>query len=130
MFNFGLFYNVLGDVIKDGFGDFWFFCKRAQNFQFTVSFIFLLFYAFNEIADIVDIVSEENTGKERDDDDEKCLCGIIGMKVTETDCQDDGSSEIIAPDVLLKPLQLVNICWSHPIIIGIEESDSDESARQ
>ena len=87
-----------------------------------------MFYAVDEVADIVDIVSEENTGKERDDDDEKCLCGIIGMKVTETDCQDDGSTEIIAPDVLLKPLQLVNVCWGHPIIIVIEESDSDESA--
>lgn len=69
-----------------------------------ISLILLLFNAVDEISDIVDIVSEKDAGKEWDDDDEKGLSGVFGMEVTETDSENDGCSEIIAPNVLLEPL--------------------------
>lgn len=69
-----------------------------------VSLIFLLFDAVDEISDIVYIVSEKDAGEEWDDDDEKGFGGVYGMEVTEADSENDGCSEIIAPNVLLEPL--------------------------
>ena len=39
------------------------------------------------------------------------------MEITEAYCEDDGGSEIVAPDVLLAPGQEIEAAFGHPAVL-------------
>ena len=54
------------------------------------------------------------------------------MEITEPDGEDDGGSEIVAPDVLLAPGQEIEAAFGHPAVLlgpgDPEERDCEEMA--
>ena len=109
-------------------GHLWLFGEWIEQFQLCVFLVLFLFDAIDQIADIVDIISEEDTSKEGDNYDKKCLSWVIRMQIAKTYGQDDGSPEVVAPNVLLVPNQRVDIIRYHPVIARFDESNGDERA--
>jgi hypothetical protein len=52
------------------------------------------------------------------------------VQVPKANGQDDSRSKIIAPDILLEPLQLVDVAGTHPIVILVHEGNRNQGARQ
>lgn len=129
-----LYFRFLNDIprnfVIDGFGNFRFFRERAQQFKLAVSFVLFLLDIVDEISNIVDVISEEDTGEEGNNDDEEGLNGIIGMQITETNSEDDGGSEVIAPNVLLVPLQLIYAIGNHPIVFPVHSGNHNQGASE
>lgn len=100
--------------------------ERIENLELIILFNFLLLDKVNEIADIVDIVAKKEASTEGYDDNEKCLDVISWVQVSKTDGQDDGGSEIVAPDILLPPRCLNYAAIHHPAFLWTNIGNSNK----
>lgn len=99
---------------------FGFFSQPIEQLKLAILLDFLLLNTVDLITDIIDIISEENTCEEWDNNDKEGFNAIVCMQVAKADSQDYGCSEVIAPDVLLVPCKLIDCLRTHPVIARID----------
>lgn len=104
----------------DTFGDGCFFGEGIEEFQFSIFLVLVLLYAVYEISNIINIVPEEYACEKGDDDDKKGLNGIVRVKVTKTNSKNDGGTEVVTPNILLVPCELINAIGNHPVFLWID----------
>jgi hypothetical protein len=106
--------NKVGNLMVDGSGQSGLPGERSQQSQLAVHFQFFLPDGVDEVADAVDVIPEEHTREERDEDDKEGLEEIARMQIAETNCEDDSSAKVVTPDVLLIPGIVLHSCYSQP----------------
>ena len=113
-------------------GDISFSCEAAEQLQPLSLLFLLLLHGVDQVTDVVYVVAEEDTGEEGEDDEQQCLRRVGCVEITEPDCENDGGSEIVAPDVLLAPGQEIEAAFGHPAVLlgpgDPEERDCEEMA--
>lgn len=77
LFDFAFLYNIITNFVVDWVADFAFFGEGVQYFKFFVHFDLLLSDGVDEVANTVDVVTEEDAGGEGDEDDEGCF-DVVG----------------------------------------------------
>lgn len=74
----------------------------------------------DQVSDIINVISEKQTCKEWNYNDEESLNRIDCVEISKSYCEDNSCSEVITPNILLIPLKAINFVVSHPIVLSID----------